>query len=113
MSDVPIQHIRFRLHGQAARINWHQKPIFTASGDGVEFTAFRPTDMPMETGVRFMQWGIRLQAGGGFHPVVDVVARFGAAPLEKVIGITANIIFAGIGERGSGDGFMFHIYSSD
>jgi len=65
--------------------------------------------VPMKTGTGLMRGNIRLQAGSGLKPVVEVVTGRTGALLIKVICVIANFFVAGLRTNGGADGFIAHM----
>ena len=74
------------------------------------FADFRPINMLMESAVGAVRGDIRVQTGGGFQPVVDIMAGLAAALLIEVIGVIADIVLGGFGDRRgrAGCGWIVH-----
>ena len=77
-------------------------------GEDAGFTALRGIDVPMKTGTGLMRGNIRLQAGSGLKPVVEVVTGRTGALLIKVICVIANFFVAGLRTNGGAGGCIFH-----
>jgi len=65
----------------------------------MEFSVLRSIDMLMKSAVGAVRGYIRFQAGGGFQPVVDVMAGHAATLLVEVISVIADIVFGRRGNR--------------
>lgn len=72
---------------------------FGFGGESVEFTDLRPVDMPMKTSAGAVRRNIRLQAGGRFKPIAQVVARRAVASLVNMVGVVADVVFARVGNN--------------
>ena len=73
-----------------------------------EFTIFRSMEVSMETALRAMSGYIRLQAGRGFEPVVEIMAGHAAALLVEMIGVFSDVLVAGLVVNGGKGGIIFH-----
>ena len=74
----------------------------------MEFAAGREVHVPVKTGSRLVGGDIRLQARGGFQPVVEVMAGLAAALLIKMKGIIADVVFFGFKQGGGKRRVVFH-----
>ena len=76
----------------------------------MEFAVFWSIDMLMESALGAVRRNIRFQTGGGFQPVVDVVAGLAAALLVEMIGVIANIVLGRLCDRCrmAGGGLILH-----
>jgi hypothetical protein len=73
-----------------------------------EFTVFRSIEVLMETAVRAMFGNIRLQAGRGFEPIIEIMAGHAAALLVEMIGVFPDVFVAGLVVNGGKGGIVFH-----
>ena len=81
---------------------------FRFGGNDGKFTVGWSIDVPMEAAVRVMGGDICLQAGGGFEPVVEIMAGHAAALLVEMIGVFSNVFVAGLVVNGRKGRIVFH-----
>ena len=81
---------------------------FRFGGDDGKFTVGWSIDVPMEPAVGVMGGDIRFQAGGGFEPVVEIMAGHAAALLVEMIGVFSDVFVAGLVVNGGKGRIVFH-----
>jgi hypothetical protein len=77
------------------------------SGNGENLSAARSVNVLVETPAGTVCRNIRFQAGGGFQPVFNVMARGAAVLLIEVVGVIANNVLAWLGGRTAGLSGLF------
>jgi hypothetical protein len=73
-----------------------------------EFTVVRSIDMLMEPGAGMVGGNMRVQAGGRFQPMFEIMAGCTVALPIEMIGIVADIVLAGFGRNEGRRGLVFH-----